>query len=1433
MAGTRFVVTEHADLATPRAPVSSQIRPAAKTATVLSTATGVVFTLSRLLGSTSQLALVTGSSANLKLDAATGAISATAPLGVGVSQKALVRENDGDVAVEYPVTITGVASIIIPVPTPTVLISAAQSKSEGNSGSTSFVYTVTRSAAIGAVSVPWSFAANTTSANDFVGGSYPQGGTVELADGVSSGTFTVSVSGDTTVEFDESFSVSIATPAGYAAGTTTTATGTILNDDVAPSPTVTISAAQSKSEGNSGATVFTYTVTRSAADNAAAVPWSFTAGTTSADDFTGGTYPTGGTVNMAAGVASATFWISVNGDTVVEGDETFTVFISTPSGYVAGAATSATGTILNDDVAPSPTVTISAAQSKSEGNSGAIVFTYTVTRSAYDSTTAVPWSFAPGTTTADDFTGGTYPTGGTVNMAAGVASGSFSVSINGDTVVETDETFTVSISPPSGYIAGAATSATGTIMNDDVAPSATVMISAAQSKSEGNSGATLFTYTVTRSASSGAVAVPWAFTAGTTSADDFTGGAYPAGGTVNMADGVATGTFTVSVAGDTVVEGDETFTVLISTPSGYVAGSATSATGTILNDDTAGLPALQVVTSRNFFHGEGVATTSSNNMDACRLPFTTGNAPVSSIAFVYSTYYGQNVKGPGYLLRAHIEYNGIVVVLTFDGATSRQLVSGEMDVRSDEIPASAFGLTQFPPNFTGFEVTEREWVAGTNRINIGTPLSNVAGFGCVRGPIGSPSKIGVAGAFNNSNTTWADYSARFFGPTLIVGRPVGLMPAWITLGASIEAGTADDANRGYAVRSAQIAPQYAQGNLARGGETSSGYLSSDGDSRRALYKYFNCAINGYLGNDYSGGTAKETAATNMATINAQLKAAGIKRILQVRMAPKSDTTDAYVTTANQTVRTINGGFNVYRNYIDAQALLDPNVNGIIDMTSVQEPANDSGKWAVNGTANYATADGTHPSTAMHILMVQPCRTAIDQQNAQFTTVAPFSAQSPWNSYPDTPVFGTNTVPDGNTSWIEESAYSTKPFYALATDTPVTIYGTDGGATIDISNQLEKGTVTIPRFPTATSPAVGSDGHCEIVDMIDGVVHSFYQMYQTNGQWRTNKYAKSSLYGLGFGSVHRPDNVRAAGCSTLGGLLLKSELGLKIVPHALAMSMDRNAFVSGPVAPATLEDYTGYSNYGNIAGKNFPMGALLGLPASFDAEALALPESRTIARTLKKYGAYLVDATVGSMNFYAEIGSGWNKSYVNGQYDNNFSTDMAAIKAAIRRVTSFTTMRDRDGVAYTPTAQKNMNLLSMRGPWTGEYGSPLDGKYDATTDLYTIAATTETRTLRELMFTHSETEPNRFFLWKGQNSWNRNPEPGATYKLTAVGTGNIQVTMNVKKGDFSTSYGTTGKLSPGASATFTWPNTTDTVTEVYIDKAVGAAASIRLELVRVV
>lgn len=78
--------------------------PQAQAATVPGAATGTVYTVSRLLGSSSTLSLIAGTNGNLTLSGA--AIQATAALG-GASQQAMVREASGLLAIEYPVTLTG------------------------------------------------------------------------------------------------------------------------------------------------------------------------------------------------------------------------------------------------------------------------------------------------------------------------------------------------------------------------------------------------------------------------------------------------------------------------------------------------------------------------------------------------------------------------------------------------------------------------------------------------------------------------------------------------------------------------------------------------------------------------------------------------------------------------------------------------------------------------------------------------------------------------------------------------------------------------------------------------------------------------------------------------------------------------------------------------------------------------------------------------------------------------------------------------------------------------------------------------------------------------------------------------------------------------------------------------------------------------------
>src|SRR5262249_60795684 len=105
----------------------------------------------------------------------------------------------------------------------------------------------------------------------------------------------------------------------------------------------------------------------------------------------------------------------------------------------------------------------------------------------------------------------------------------------------------------------------GAIRNDHI-PAAPALSTPATDadKAEGNSGATPFTFTVSRTGDlSGASSVDWAVSGPPADAADFVGGVLPSG-TLNFAVGEASKTITVNVAGDTAVAGAEGFSVTLS-----------------------------------------------------------------------------------------------------------------------------------------------------------------------------------------------------------------------------------------------------------------------------------------------------------------------------------------------------------------------------------------------------------------------------------------------------------------------------------------------------------------------------------------------------------------------------------------------------------------------------------------------------------------------------------------------------------------------------------------------------------------------------------------------------------------------------------------------------------------------------------------------------
>jgi len=123
---------------------------------------------------------------------------------------------------------------VTPINTTLAIAPTDADKAEGDAGTTNFTFTVTRSGDLsGTTSVGYQVTGSggdPADAADF-GGTLPSG-MVNFTATETTQTITIPVSGDTDVENDEGFTVTLSNPTGGATITTATANGTIQNDDV-------------------------------------------------------------------------------------------------------------------------------------------------------------------------------------------------------------------------------------------------------------------------------------------------------------------------------------------------------------------------------------------------------------------------------------------------------------------------------------------------------------------------------------------------------------------------------------------------------------------------------------------------------------------------------------------------------------------------------------------------------------------------------------------------------------------------------------------------------------------------------------------------------------------------------------------------------------------------------------------------------------------------------------------------------------------------------------------------------------------------------------------------------------------------------------------------------------------------------------------------
>ncbi len=401
-------------------------------------------------------------------------------------------------------------------------------------------------------------------------------------------------------DFGPTYFVQRADGVMYYADLTAGVVGRLGIADTAPGERASLSVAAVTAnvvEGNAGTASFSFIITRGGdTASAVSVDWAVDGALgvdsqpADAGDFVGGVLP-GGTVGFGAGQTKATVTVAVAGDSLGEYNERFAVTLVNPGGGAAILQANATAVIVNDDAGLAILAISGAGVSRNEGSTGGTtLFAFTVTRSGdlgvavsadweasgFDDAGTVP-------SLASDFVGGVYPTG-SVSFGVGQSKAIIAVPVLADTLGELNERFAVTLSNASpGATIGAAL-ASAVVFNDD----ANLSIGPAMvSKFEGDSGSVAYSFTVRRTGMIASSTVNWAVAGDTGTpavASDFVGGVLPSG-VLTFTGGQTSQAITVLVAGDTLHELDELFTVTLSGASAGTTITAATAQGTIVSEE--------------------------------------------------------------------------------------------------------------------------------------------------------------------------------------------------------------------------------------------------------------------------------------------------------------------------------------------------------------------------------------------------------------------------------------------------------------------------------------------------------------------------------------------------------------------------------------------------------------------------------------------------------------------------------------------------------------------------------------------------------------------------------------------------------------------------------------------------------------------------------
>jgi hypothetical protein len=388
---------------------------------------------------------------------------------------------------------------------------------------------------------------------------------VTIPAGSASVNVTVTPVDDALVEGPETVILTLEAGSGYTRGSPSSGTVTIADH------TVVTAAAPDPNASEEDRAPGTFIITRSGATTQPLLVNCSISGT--ATPIVDYTLSPSCPVTIAAGSASATVTVTPLDDTLIEGSETVILTIMDSPLYAVGNRT-AIVTILDNDY-PAVSVTATDPNAAEQGRRPG---TFSITRTGPITSALIVSCTIGGTATS----GNDYTISPSCPVTIPPNSSSIAVTVTpiDDSLVEGDETVTLTITAGTGYTVGTPNIATVTIMDND-SPAVTV---AATDPNAAEQGRDPGTFSITRTGPTNSPLTVNCTVSGTATAEtDYT---ISPSCPVTIPGGSASLVVTVTPVDDNAVEGDETVILALTPGSGYTVTPPGQATITIADNDT-------------------------------------------------------------------------------------------------------------------------------------------------------------------------------------------------------------------------------------------------------------------------------------------------------------------------------------------------------------------------------------------------------------------------------------------------------------------------------------------------------------------------------------------------------------------------------------------------------------------------------------------------------------------------------------------------------------------------------------------------------------------------------------------------------------------------------------------------------------------------------